>query len=87
MIELLWTGPSDAAVTLLLAHGAGAPMDSAFMTRISEMLAAREVRIARFEFTYMAARRTGEIASLSTSGTRPCAIPKVRVCGSQRTKA
>ena len=59
MIELLWTGPSDAAVTLLLAHGAGAPMDSAFMTRISEMLAAREVRIARFEFTYMAARRSG----------------------------
>jgi predicted alpha/beta-hydrolase family hydrolase len=59
MIELLWTGPSDAAVTLLLAHGAGAPMDSPFMTRISEMLAAREVRVARFEFTYMAARRSG----------------------------
>ena len=59
MIELLWTGPSDAAATLLLAHGAGAPMDSPFMTRICEMLAAREVRVARFEFTYMAARRTG----------------------------
>lgn len=59
MIELLWTGPSDAAATLLLAHGAGAPMDSPFMTRISEMLSARAVRVARFEFTYMAARRTG----------------------------
>jgi predicted alpha/beta-hydrolase family hydrolase len=59
MIDLLWTGPSDAAATLLLAHGAGAPMDSPFMARISEMLAAREIRVARFEFTYMAARRSG----------------------------
>src|SRR5690606_20373320 len=41
------------------AHGAGAPMDSPFMTRISEMLAVREVRVARFEFPYMAARRSG----------------------------
>jgi uncharacterized protein len=59
MTELLLTGPSDAAVTLLLAHGAGAPMDSPFMTRISQMLVAREIRVARFEFTYMAARRSG----------------------------
>ena len=59
MIELLWTGPSDAGATLLLAHGAGAPMDSPFMTRISELLAARDVRVARFEFSYMAARRSG----------------------------
>jgi len=59
MAELLWTGPSDAAATLLLAHGAGAPMDSPFMVLISELLATRGVRVARFEFTYMAARRSG----------------------------
>lgn len=59
MTQLLWTGPDDAAVTLLLAHGAGAPMDSPFMTLISEMLAARDIRVARFEFAYMAARRSG----------------------------
>jgi uncharacterized protein len=59
MTELLWTGPDDAAAALLLAHGAGAPMDSPFMTLISEMLAARAIRIARFEFAYMAARRGG----------------------------
>lgn len=59
MTELLWTGPDDAAATLLLAHGAGAPMDSPFMALISEMLSARGIRVARFEFTYMAARRSG----------------------------
>lgn len=59
MTELLWTGPDEAAATLLLAHGAGAAMDSPFMALISEMLAARDVRVARFEFAYMAARRSG----------------------------
>lgn len=59
MTELLWTGPDDADATLLLAHGAGAPMDSPFMTLISAMLAMRGIRVARFEFTYMAARRKG----------------------------
>ncbi len=51
------TGPADAPV-LLLAHGAGAPMDSNFMNAIAEALAARGVRTLRFEFPYMAARRT-----------------------------
>src|SRR5699024_10324550 len=59
MTELLWTGPGDAIATLLLAHGAGAPMDSPFMALISEMLATRGIRVARFEFGYMAARRGG----------------------------
>lgn len=59
MTELLWTGPDDADATLLLAHGAGAPMDSPFMTLISDMLAMRGIRVARFEFAYMAARRKG----------------------------
>lgn len=59
MTELLWTGPEDAAATLLLAHGAGAAMDSPFMNLMSEMLGARGIRVARFEFAYMAARRQG----------------------------
>ncbi|MDG9924095.1 alpha/beta fold hydrolase [Pseudomonas sp. GD04045] len=46
-------------VTLILAHGAGAPMDSDFMQRIAELLAARGVSVLRFEFPYMAARRAG----------------------------
>ena len=43
--------------TLLLAHGAGAPMDSEYMDRLAEALALRGVQVLRFEFPYMAARR------------------------------
>lgn len=57
--DFLFDGPEDARVTLLLAHGAGAPMDSAAMTAIAKALAGAGFRVARFEFGYMAARRTG----------------------------
>lgn len=43
--------------TLILAHGAGAPMDSPFMTTMTELLAARGLRVVRFEFPYMHRRR------------------------------
>ena len=46
------------ASTVVLAHGAGAPMDSPFMNRVSAGLASRGIRVARFEFAYMARRRT-----------------------------
>lgn len=55
--ELLIMGKS--APTLLLAHGAGAPMTSPFLESFSEMLVSGGVRVCRFEFAYMAARRTG----------------------------
>lgn len=58
--SFLFDGPADAGVTILLAHGAGAPMDSASMTAAAEALAAMGLRVARFEFGYMAARRTGQ---------------------------
>jgi predicted alpha/beta-hydrolase family hydrolase len=41
----------------VFAHGAGAPMDSDFMNRVTELLLEREVAVARFEFPYMAERR------------------------------
>ncbi len=56
--RFLIQGPEDARVTILLAHGAGAPMDSASMTAVADALSARGFRVARFEFGYMAARRT-----------------------------
>ncbi|UAW97294.1 alpha/beta hydrolase [Halopseudomonas nanhaiensis] len=49
------TGP--CSVTMLLAHGAGAPMDSPFMQSMAEYLAGSGLRVARFEFPYMADRR------------------------------
>ena len=58
----LWNPASDEVKsaqpqTLVLAHGAGAPMDSAWMTGMAERLAARGVNVLRFEFPYMAQRR------------------------------
>lgn len=57
-LDFLFDGPEDAPVTVLLAHGAGAPMDSASMSATAKALAAAGLRVARFEFGYMAARRT-----------------------------
>lgn len=57
--DFLFDGPEDARFTILLAHGAGAPMDSASMNATAKALAAAGIRVARFEFGYMAARRTG----------------------------
>jgi predicted alpha/beta-hydrolase family hydrolase len=54
----LWDRPlGEARATLILAHGAGAPMDSEFMQTMAQSLAARGVAVLRFEFAYMAARR------------------------------
>jgi predicted alpha/beta-hydrolase family hydrolase len=55
--DILWNGPPTAALTIVLAHGAGAPMDSPFMNDMAERLSALGHRIARFEFPYMAKRR------------------------------
>jgi len=54
----LFDGPAEAEATLLLAHGAGAPMDSPSLSAIAKALAAAGMRVARFEFDYMAARRS-----------------------------
>lgn len=44
---------------LILAHGAGAPMDSPFMQTMAALLAERGLMVLRFEFAYMAQRRSG----------------------------
>jgi uncharacterized protein len=59
MSEFRITGPQDATCALMLAHGAGAPMTSPFLETMTKLLTARGLRIARFEFAYMAARRDG----------------------------
>lgn len=57
--DFLFDGPDRAALTVVLAHGAGAPMDSPFMDDMAAGLAGAGLRVARFEFPYMAARRRG----------------------------
>jgi predicted alpha/beta-hydrolase family hydrolase len=59
MTELLWDVPETYDMTILLGHGAGAAMDSPGMNDVAGVLAARGIRVARFEFPYMAARREG----------------------------
>lgn len=56
-MTFLTDGPAAAPRTVVLAHGAGAPMDSPFMAFVAEGLAAHGLRVARFEFPYMAERR------------------------------
>lgn len=55
MTAFLETGPSDAAVTFILAHGAGAGMSTPSMTNIARGLGERGIRVLRFDFPYMAA--------------------------------
>ncbi len=57
MPDLLEAGPADAAWTLLLAHGAGAGMETAFLSQMTDLLVHNGLRVVRFEFGYMAGRR------------------------------
>jgi uncharacterized protein len=56
--KFLIDGPDKAKCSILLGHGAGAPMDSPAMTAIAKSLAEAGFRVGRFEFDYMASRRT-----------------------------
>jgi uncharacterized protein len=62
--SFLFDGPEQAKHAILLAHGAGAPMDSAAMTATAKTFANAGFRVARFEFGYMAGRR-------SSAGRKP----------------
>lgn len=59
MTELLHDGPRRSALRLILAHGAGAGMESSFMRDFAAHLGAHGVHVVRFEFPYMAKRRRG----------------------------
>jgi hypothetical protein len=58
-VNLLIDGPEDSSHTLVLAHGAGGAMDTPFLNVVARGVATRRIRVVRFEFPYMAARRTG----------------------------
>ena len=53
--KLLTDGPNRAKTTLILAHGAGAGMDTDFMAAFAQGLGKKGLRVHRFEFPYMAA--------------------------------
>jgi predicted alpha/beta-hydrolase family hydrolase len=58
-IPLLVDDPKGraSALTIVLAHGAGAAMDSGFMNDVAHALAAESFRVVRFEFPYMQEKR------------------------------
>lgn len=58
-MQHLIDGADDAFASLILGHGAGAAMNSDGMEAMASALAAAGFRVARFEFSYMAARRQG----------------------------
>lgn len=59
-MQLLSDGPKDAKDIFIFAHGAGGPMDATFMNVVARGVAECGVRVVRFEFPYMAARREGK---------------------------
>ena len=75
--DLLVEGP-DRGRTLVLAHGAGAPMDSPFMRHMAEALASEGLRTVRFEFPYMQERRrTGRRRPPDSGESLSCAWREV----------
>jgi predicted alpha/beta-hydrolase family hydrolase len=57
-VDYLFDGPPEAKQVFVFAHGAGGAMDTPFMTKFARGLADNGIRVVRFEFPYMAARRT-----------------------------
>jgi len=58
--ELIYNGPTEAAATVVLTHGAGAGIETPFMETFAQGLASQNLRVARFEFPYMQTiRETG----------------------------
>lgn len=74
MPEYLINRTEAPGARFLFAHGAGTPMDSQFMQVLAQGLCALGIEVIRFEFPYMAQRRTG--------GSRrpPNTMPQLRDC-------
>ena len=76
-MELIWNKAGDDSEVLILAHGAGAGMNSDFMERVAELLCSSGITVVRFEFDYMQQRReTG-------SKRPPDRQPKLLACWKQ----
>ncbi len=56
-MSVLYMNADNPCCILILAHGAGAPMDSEFMEAVTLHLVALNISVVRFEFPYMAQRR------------------------------
>ncbi len=75
MIPFLSDGPARPRLTLALAHGAGAPMDSPYLQTMAEQVAGDGIRVVRFEFPYMRQRRSSGKASGRQESSRRAPDP------------
>lgn len=84
-VDYLITGPDDATTSVVLAHGAGAGMDTPFMEAFADGFAEARIRTVRFEFPYMVKRRvTGKKSPPDRAGVLIDSFMKViEFAGSQ----
>lgn len=66
-------GGGDEAMTIILAHGAGASMEHVGMQSLTDGFVTRGFRVVRFEFPFMHARREGRRPG-------PDRMPKLQAC-------
>jgi len=78
-MKYLENGNPDARQRIILAHGAGAAMDSPFMAFMADNLGGDDVHVVRFEFPYMQQRQA--------EGTKrpPDRAPRLMECWRQVT--
>ena len=81
MSELIWNKAQASAPVLMLAHGAGAGMDSLFMNTVAQRLCDGGITVVRFEFPYMQERR------LTGKKRPPDRQPKLLICWRERLAA
>ena len=55
-MDLLINKPRETISTLILAHGAGAPMDSDWMNSVSKLFEDSYIKVIRFNYPYMKRR-------------------------------
>ena len=72
-MPLLVDGGDNATHTILLAHGAGAGMEHVGMQSLADAFVLRGMRVVRFEFPFMHARRLGRRPG-------PDRMPKLQAC-------
>ena len=77
-VSVVFDGPEESQVLVVLAHGAGAPMDSDFMRAMAQALGERDFRVCRFNFAYMEQGRKAPDRQPALEQTYRAVVDEVR---------
>ena len=77
-VSLMVDGPGDPSQLLVLAHGAGAPMDSDFMDFFAGALTTDRRAVARFNFAYMEQGRRSPASPKASEETYAAVLQHLR---------